>query len=72
MMIRDGLKTYEISLNEIRNIEKRLGFDQVVINFNKLDPKTREDLVNSLSVVLARRESAVISTITGAGVATNG
>ena len=61
----ESIKTYETCLNELKSIEKRMSFDQVTINMNKLDSKTKEDLINSLSVVIARRKQAVIDTIQG-------
>ena len=61
----ESLKLYETSLNEIKSIEKRMSFDQVTINMNKLDGRTREALTNAISVVLADRKSQILDTIQG-------
>lgn len=61
----ESLKLYETSLNEIKAIEKRMAFDQVTINMYKLDGKTKEELTNSISSVLANRKEAIIDTIQG-------
>lgn len=61
----ESLKLYETSLNEIKAIEKKMAFDQVTINMYKLDGKTKEELTNSISSVLANRKEAIIDTIQG-------
>ena len=61
----DSLKIYNTCLNELKSIENRMAFDQVVLNLNKMDGKTRADIVNALSSVIARRKQAVIDTIQG-------
>ena len=61
----DSLKIYDTCLNELKSIENRMAFDQVVLNLNKMDGKTRADIVNALSSVIARRKQAVIDTIQG-------
>ena len=61
----ESLKLYEASLNEIKSIEKRMSFDQVTINMNKLDGVTKDALINAISVVLAERKSKILDTIQG-------
>ena len=61
----DSIKTYESSLQEIKAIEKRMCFDELTINFNRLDGKTKEDIINTLSNTIARRKQAIIDTIQG-------
>ena len=50
----------EESLNEIKKIRKTLSTsDTVSINFNKLDPVTKERIRSSLATTLAEREAAL-------------
>ena len=61
----ESLKLYETSLNEIKAIEKRMAFDQITINMYKLDGKTKDELTNAISKVLASRKASIIDTIQG-------
>ena len=58
----ESIKVYNSSLAEINNIETRMSYDLLTINFFKLDGISKEDIIITLSNVLARRKQTVIDT----------
>lgn len=62
----ESLNTYETSLKELTDLEKRMSMDTVTINVNRLDGETKNQILMALRKVVKTRKNAVIDVIQGA------
>ena len=62
----ESLNTYETSLKELTELEKRTSMDIVTINVNRLDGETKNQILMALRKVIKTRKNAVIDVIQGA------
>lgn len=55
----EGNKIYEESGKELARIKKTLASDSTVINWNKLDERTKQDLNTAVTKVICERQREV-------------
>lgn len=56
-------KGYKESYDELVRIKKSISFDQVTLNFSKMDSKTKETLRVVLTNTINTRQSAILNVL---------
>ena len=56
-------KGYRESYDELVRIKKSINFDQVTLNFSKMDSKTKETLRVVLTNTINTRQSAILNVL---------